>query len=104
MENRIKKIHENSLKEHYKLSGVLTECDFLSVWRVMHRFDWSLTSVSLSLELLRMEGLDSPLMLSLSLSLQLFWPGFNWKSQRQQKETIRYSKKRKGTKLSYVSK
>lgn len=38
-----------------------------------------LTSVSLSLELLLMEGLDSSLTLSLSLSLQLFCPGFSYK-------------------------
>lgn len=40
-----------------------------------------LTSASLSLELLLMEGLDSPH--GLSLSLQLFWPGFSCQNMRK---------------------
>lgn len=40
-----------------------------------------LTSVTLSLELLLIEGFDLPLTPSLSLSLQLFCPGFSCKTQ-----------------------
>lgn len=47
-----------------------------------------LTSVSLSRELLLMEGLDSPLILSLSLSLQLFCPGFSCQTQQTRRPRV----------------
>lgn len=47
-----------------------------------------LTSVSRSLELLLMEGLDSPLTLSLSLSLQLFCPGFSCQTQHTRRPWV----------------